>query len=162
MPAFVQFQVSEKPLAIKSTDVQEILAMPALVQSPGAPEIFAGFLNLGGKIISCIRLDVLFGLPKDEIGANSRLIITKEVGAQQIALVADRVNEVVEAETGQIHCSEEGSTLNNCSTEDLQKGDQTIPILNVGNLLLKEEAEKVAEIKIMYERRVNNLDEPQA
>lgn len=151
--AIVLFTVAQKPLAVRSVDVAEIFLLPALIDEPGAPELLAGFVSLGGKIISVIRLEILFGWPLAKLHSDNHLILLKS-NPEPHFIVVDRVSDVIQVDLSDIKSSQIGATLNDCVTEDLQWNGQGIPLLNIDKLLIKEETEKLAELKKMYESRI--------
>lgn len=90
----VTFVVGEEEFGIPILSVHEINRMLEITRVPQSPPFVEGVINLRGRIIPVINLRERFGLPKTEIGKDSRIVVV-EISNRIIGFTVDRVNEVL-------------------------------------------------------------------
>lgn len=93
------FYVRETLCALDATGVQEVIRLGPITQVRHATEEVLGIVNLRGKIVTILDLGLRIGFPKAEPCKDSRIFIIED-GGEYIGLLADRVDEVVEVESG--------------------------------------------------------------
>ena len=94
------FFVSDTLCALDATGVQEVIRLGPITQVRYAPEEVLGIVNLRGKIVTIVDLGVRLGFPRAVAGPDSRIFIVEDRN-EFIGLLVDRVDEVVEVESGQ-------------------------------------------------------------
>src|SRR5579864_5694143 len=93
--ALLVFRLADQLAAVPLENVGRIAPMSQLARPPGMPAALEGILNLAGMAAPVVRLDRLLKLPEAPLGLYSMLIILQGVSAGWIALVVDRVSEIV-------------------------------------------------------------------
>lgn len=158
MNNFVVFKLEKKECALPVSDVSEFIALPALAQPPGLPPILAGFLNLEGNAIPVIRLDHLFDLPKKDPGPYTPLIVLK-TGKFGVALLVDRIMDVVAISSNSILTVQESQTFNACAIGEIAIDGRAVSILSSERLLLEKERQSIAEFQAIEQRRLQAIEE---
>jgi purine-binding chemotaxis protein CheW len=90
----VVFRIEKSEYALPVGNVGEILRMVAIAPVPEAPEWLPGVINLRGKVIPVIDLRIRLGLPRQEVGLNTPIIVAEHEG-QSVGLGADSVTELL-------------------------------------------------------------------
>ena len=90
----VVFRIEKSEYALPVGNVGEILRMVAIAPVPKAPEWLPGVINLRGKVIPVINLRNRLGLPTQEVGLNTPIIVAEHEG-QMVGLIADSVTELL-------------------------------------------------------------------
>ncbi len=85
--------------ALDATGVQEVIRLGPVTPVHHAPEEVLGILNLRGKIVTIVDLGLRLGFPGAVAGSESRIFIVEDRN-EFIGLLVDRVDEVVELESG--------------------------------------------------------------
>ena len=91
---WVTFKLAEETYGINVMQVQEVLRVADIAPVPGAPKYVLGIINLRGKVVTVIDTRDRFGLPRESITDNSRIVII-EAGKSVIGMLVDSVAEVV-------------------------------------------------------------------
>src|SRR5262249_39095335 len=107
------FRVGERSYAISATCIEEIVPPAALLQPPAAPSFLSGFLKLGARLIAVVSLRRLWGMPDEEPGLYTPLIILKSE-APAIALEVDAAVQMVDFGDGLTPLAP-GSSFNDCA-----------------------------------------------
>jgi purine-binding chemotaxis protein CheW len=95
------FFVRDALCALDAAGIQEVIRVGALTSvRHSSPEV-AGILNLRGKIVTILDLGMRLGFPKTATAGENRIFIVEDRG-EFVGLLVDRVDEVVEAERGQL------------------------------------------------------------
>lgn len=94
------FFVRDALCALDAAGIQEVIRLGAVTPVNYAPEEVLGIVNLRGKIVTIVDLGLKLGFPMAMAGPDSRIFIIEE-GDEFIGLLVDRVDEVVELESGQ-------------------------------------------------------------
>lgn len=93
------FRVRHALCALDAAAVQEVIRLGPLTPVRHAPAEVCGIVNLRGKIVTILDLGLKLGFPAIVSNANSRIFIMEDRG-EFIGLLVDRVDEVVETESG--------------------------------------------------------------
>ncbi|MET7243218.1 chemotaxis protein CheW [Methylobacterium sp. EM32] len=143
--AYLLVDVAGTGCALPRRAVLEILPLPRLWRPPGAPGALAGFLNLAGSAVPVLDLAVLFGLgrPVNAQAALYRHLVLLH-GEAPLALLVDRVSDVVRVEAGEVRPVADEATLNGCVAAEIRLGDTLVHGLAVDRILLAEERERLA------------------
>lgn len=155
----ILFDVSGFACALRRSEVRELLPLPRLWRPPSLPRPVAGFLNLSGAAVPVLRLDVLFGVGRDaEAEANlyRHLILVRGLGqAGSIALLADRVLDVIEVEQARLSPVERSETLNGCVEAEIDLGNRLVHLLSLERILFAEEQQALAELSRQAQSRLS-------
>ena len=93
--ALLSFYSAGRVAAVPLESVERIVPMAQLACPPSLPSLLKGILNLAGRSVPVLRLDRLLQLPEQPPGLYSMLIVLKGLSDSQIAVLVDRVSEVL-------------------------------------------------------------------
>ena len=93
------FFVRDALLALDAAGIQEVIRLGPLTPVRHASVEVAGILNLRGKIVTVLDLGLKLGFSPTARDGHSRIFIIEARG-EFIGLLVDRVDEVVELESG--------------------------------------------------------------
>ncbi|QRE73784.1 chemotaxis protein CheW [Methylobacterium aquaticum] len=148
--AYLLVAIAGTECALPRGAVREILPLPRLWRPPGAPGALAGFLNLAGSAVPVVDLAALFGLgqPGTAIAATNRAALYRHLillkGESPLALLVDRVADVVRVEPDRVRPVADGATLNGCVAAEIRVGERLVHGLAVDRILLAEERDRLA------------------
>ena len=89
----VCFDVRGQELALPIAEVRETLPIQPITRVILTPPCLAGVFSLRGDIVPAIDLAILLGLPRTEIGAESRIVVI-EHSAGTAGLIVDRLRDL--------------------------------------------------------------------
>jgi purine-binding chemotaxis protein CheW len=147
-------QVSDRLAAFPVQDVERVTQMAALAQPPGLPRILEGILDLGGAAIPVLRLDRLFRLPEKNPGLYSMLVIMRGPESQRVAMLVDRVRDIVPVAADRFRNVEEEDTFNGCAEGVVMFGEESLHVLAPARLMLAKEKELLAEFQSLAQQRL--------
>ncbi len=90
----VVFSVSSEEFGVEIMNIQEIIRMTNITKIPQAPAYIRGIINLRGRIIVVINLNVIMGMESKEQDENTRIIVAS-IGETVMGFVVDSVSEVI-------------------------------------------------------------------
>lgn len=93
MSQFVTFHLAEHLYGIEVRNVQEVLPARTVSPVPLAPGDVAGLVNLRGQVVLAADLRARLGLPGYD---GTQMLVVVSTGADPVALLVDRIGEVVE------------------------------------------------------------------
>ena len=91
------FEINGETLAIEAGLVREILDPLPETAVPGANPLVASVINFRGQVIPLANLHAAFGMVRDGISADARVVVLElelDGEALRLAIGTDRVNEV--------------------------------------------------------------------
>ena len=91
------FDIGEEKFALEAIIIREILDLLPETKVPGAAALVGSIVNFRGKIIPIADLRLAFGMPPEEAGADSRIVVIEtEIAGEsiQLGIRTDRVHEV--------------------------------------------------------------------
>lgn len=91
---WVTFRLAEEIYGINVMQVQEVLRMTEIAPVPGAPSSVLGIINLRGNVVTVLDTRELFGLMREELTDQARIMIV-ECNKIIVGLLVDSVAEVV-------------------------------------------------------------------
>ncbi len=161
----IVFDVCGTACALHRSAVREFLPLPRLWRPPALPRPVAGFFNLAGDAVPVLRLDVLFGLHKDEDAPEADLyrhliLIGTGGNAGPVALLVDRVLDVATVNAMQISDVRQAETLNGCVEAEVTWGDRLVHLLSAERILLAEEQQALAELGRQAQSRLDEWAVP--
>src|SRR5687767_2448932 len=89
----VCFEVRGQELALPIDDVRETLPILPITRVVLTPSALAGVFSLRGDIVPAIDLAVLLGLPRTEVGDDSRIVVVDHKGGAA-GIVVDRLRDL--------------------------------------------------------------------
>jgi purine-binding chemotaxis protein CheW len=152
------FQLGDEIAAFQVESVERITPMAHLARPPGLPSIVEGFLNLAGTAVPVLRLDRLLQLPMQQPGLYSMLIILKGIGSTPIAMLVDRVSQMLSVPDGALLPVGKHDLFNGCAEAVVPVRDRTIHLLSPVRILLEKERESLSEFQAIAQRRLRDLE----
>jgi len=148
------FAAEGRTLALRVKDVAEITPVAALSCEPGAPSVLAGFLNLRGVLIPVLRTARLLDIPGQASGSERpTCIIFLQNSEARIGLLATRVHQVIDVE----HDAIVELTSRGITSTAVQFNASIVPLISVDDLVLKQEHDRIDELRLVHERRIQDL-----
>ncbi|VVB88097.1 CheW-like domain protein [uncultured archaeon] len=90
----VVFSIGAEEFGVEIINVQEIIRMTSVTRIPQAPDYIKGIINLRGRIIVVINLNVVLGMQTKEQDENTRIVVAG-IGDTVMGFVVDSVSEVI-------------------------------------------------------------------
>ncbi|KCZ71145.1 chemotaxis signal transduction protein [Candidatus Methanoperedens nitroreducens] len=90
----VVFNIGREEFGVEIMNVQEIIRMINITKIPQAPDYIRGIINLRGRIIVVINLNVIMDMKSREQDENTRIIVAS-IGDTVMGFVVDSVSEVI-------------------------------------------------------------------
>jgi purine-binding chemotaxis protein CheW len=94
------FSLGAEDYGVDILHVQEIRSGDAVARLPDLPEHLLGVINLRGTIVPVVDLRIKLGLPRDAAAATATIVL--DVDDRKVAIVVDRVSDVVRFEAAAI------------------------------------------------------------
>lgn len=160
--ALLTFWLSDCLAALPVGDIERITALAELARPPGLPLILEGILNLAGAAVPVLRLDRLFGLKAQHPGLYSMLIILRDGNGGKLAILADRVSEILSVSRDALHPIGKEDVFNACADAILKVGQETAHVLSRDRLLLEKERLMLSQFQAMEQIRLEKWKAGQA
>jgi len=159
---YLIFSLHDLHYGVDALLVQEIFQLPELMSVAEAPDDIVGMLNLRGKIVPVMHLNLRLGLPMEECQLTDSVIVLNCKGLQ-IGIIVNTVYEVKDIELQAIEYDVDYGRLKNISSRfvaGLAKTDiDTIVLVNHENLLRDADAvEALVDETDIYELTKKNLE----
>ena len=90
----VVFNIGTEEFGVEIMNVQEIIRMTNITKIPQASGYVKGIINLRGRIIVVINLNVIMGMESKENNENTRIIVA-DIGETVMGFIVDSVSEVI-------------------------------------------------------------------
>jgi purine-binding chemotaxis protein CheW len=159
---FVIFEVGGAVVALPGAVVAEVLPVTHFDRPPGAPNVFAGFMNLGGRPLAVIAGAALFGAERVNASLYAHVLrVVLPAGPASLGLLVDRVLDVA-VQAGGSAALDETKTANGMFVKNLLVGGKVVPLLDLGKLLLREEAMRIADLTQAAQTRLAGWSEEPA
>ena len=91
------FLVRDVLFGLDAAGIQEVIRLGPLTPVPRAPEEVLGIMNLRGRIVTILDVNLMLGFGKAITGPDSRVFIIEDRN-EFIGLLVDRVGEAVEVD----------------------------------------------------------------
>ncbi|MEQ8664909.1 MAG: chemotaxis protein CheW [Rhodospirillales bacterium] len=140
---YVCFELGGSLFALPRTSLDEIHPLPLLFRPPGSPAALEGVYDVGGELVSAVRLDRLLGLEECDPGLYSHLIRLNEEHSS-IALIVEKVVSVGPAGPGGVRPLDVDETFRGCVSGELDRGDTLVHVLAVDRLINASEAQRLS------------------
>lgn len=131
-------------LAIRQSEIAELLPLPRLNTVPEAPALVLGAFHLGRETVFVLPLAGLLGLSGAAEGQglyHHLLLLPRRAGEPRLAFLVERVTDSVGAEPRLVA---PGASLNGCVEGDLRFQGDLVPLLSAERLLAAEERARLA------------------
>jgi purine-binding chemotaxis protein CheW len=153
----VLIRVAEQTYALPIEAVEEVLAWAALTDLPNAPFFMAGVLDVAGQSVSVLSLNRLFGLPRNDPGPYTPLVLLR-TSSPRLALEVDEVIRIVDLPASESTPISDDLSLNGCATASARVDDRTVLVLSPQKLLLDQERQRLAALTHMERQRLEALE----
>jgi purine-binding chemotaxis protein CheW len=128
------------------------------VRPPGLPSALEGFLNLAGTAVPVVRLDHLLRLPVQRPGLYSMLIVLKSASDGAMAVLADRVSEIISVPENALLPVGEEHSFNGCAEAVVPVRGEVVHLLSPARILLEKEREVLSEFQAMAQQRLREWE----
>ena len=152
------FEIAGELFGVNLETIREVLPVSLLSRPPGTPSILQGFLNLGGQAIPVLSPKRLFQLNDLPPNAYSHLLILKRAEIP-LAILVDRAVGTAETAQSSLMPVGQNHSFNDCVECDVRIGTQTVHVLSIERLLIKEEESRIAQLHSMEQTRLHQLEE---
>jgi purine-binding chemotaxis protein CheW len=137
---YIVIKLGSEDFGIDINYIDNILRMQQITRVPRVPAYLKGVINLRGDVIPVMSLRLKMGLPEDEIGRNTRIIILKIESEGSVGVIVDEVREVVTLTEDQLEPTDEGKgpEAGRFVSAVGMNGDQLISILDIATINLDD------------------------
>ena len=98
----VVFELDNEEYAVPIEDVREVIKIPEITPVPNSPDFISGLINLRGKILPAINLEVRFSLMREHKDIQAKNIIIVEGGESSFGVIVDTIVEVLRVPSNSI------------------------------------------------------------
>jgi purine-binding chemotaxis protein CheW len=145
---WVTFKLADEIYGLDVMQVQEVLRYCEISPVPGSPSYVLGIINLRGAVVTVMDTRERFGLPRDKISDQSRILVI-EAENHVIGMLVDSVAEVVYLRQSEIDVSP--SIGNDESSRFIQgvcyKNDALLILVELSKMLSASELAELESIK---------------
>ncbi len=152
--ALVVFHLGEKLAALPLESVQKIVSMADLARPPGLPAPLEGILNFAGASVPVLRLDRLLQLPVRHPGLYSMLLLLKGESHNQVALLVDRVSEILHVPNNEVLPVGGEDSFNACVEATVNMRGQLVHVLSPARILLEREHVSLSAFQTIERLRI--------
>jgi purine-binding chemotaxis protein CheW len=140
---FVGFQIDGQQYAFRIEQIQEIVILDQLTQTPQVADYVEGVTNLRGAIIPIINLRKLFGLDPQPTDGDTRTIVVN-VGERTMGCTVDMVSQVLRIPEESIQPAPDTVTADgaNYISGFAKLDDNLVILLDIDELLNPERLER--------------------
>ena len=141
---FVGFQVDGQQYAFRIEQIQEIVILDQVTQTPQVADYVEGVSNLRGAIIPIINLRKLFGLEPKPTDADTRTIVVN-VGERTMGCTVDMVSQVIRIPEESIQPAPETVTADgaNYISGFAKLDERLVIVLDIDELLNPENLDRI-------------------
>lgn len=159
---YLVFSLHELHYGVDALLVQEIFQLPELISVAEAPDDIVGMLNLRGKIVPVMHLNLRLGLPMQECQLSDSVIVLNCDGLQ-IGIIVNTVYEVKNIDLQAIETGIDYGRIKQISSRFVaglaKLNFDTIVLVNHENLLRDSDAvEALVNEENIYELTKENLE----
>lgn len=139
---FVGFQIEDQQYAFRIEQIQEIVILTQVTQTPQVSECVEGVSNLRGAIIPIINLRKLLGLEAKPVDSETRTIVVN-VGERTMGCTVDMVSQVIRVPADDIKPAPETVTADGASYVSgfVKRDDGLVILLDINELLSPDRIE---------------------
>jgi purine-binding chemotaxis protein CheW len=146
---FVGFQIDDQQYAFRIEQIQEIVILAQVTQTPQVADYVEGVSNLRGAIIPIINLRKLFGLDPKPVDAETRTIVVN-VGERTMGCTVDLVSQVLRIPDESIQPAPDTITADgaNYISGFAKLNDRLVILLDIDELLNPEHLARNSKIEL--------------
>lgn len=139
---YIVIRLGDEQYGIDIRYIDNIVRMQNITRVPKVPAYLKGVINLRGEVIPIVSIRLKMGLPADEYGRATRIIILKSEASGCLGIVVDEVKEVVTLSDENIekmsHETKDGrsSFINGVG----KNGEELISLLDLNAITIDENA----------------------
>lgn len=142
IPEFFQYiviRLGDEQYGIDIRYIDNIVRMQNITRVPKVPAYLKGVINLRGEVIPIVSIRLKMGLPADEYGRATRIIILKTESSGSLGIVVDEVKEVVTLSDENIERFHEMKDGKSSFINGVGKnGEELISLLELNAITLEE------------------------
>lgn len=144
---YVIFKISGEEYGINIMNVTEISPYEEIVKIPNVPDFVEGIINYRGHVIPIICLSKRFGIDRDKVDNNTRIIVIN-LKDKQIGFIVDEASQTIKIDESKIDpASSIPSIVDMKYINGVGKvDDRLIILMDLEKVLTDEEQEKIEEI----------------
>jgi purine-binding chemotaxis protein CheW len=132
----VSFMLNGETYAVNAARVNEVLRYTDITPVPGAPGFILGIINLRGNVVTVIDARTVFGLAREEVTPQTRIIVV-EIEDFVLGVLVDRVAAVLDLDQHEIEVPP--STGQDASARFIQgvynEGNQLLILVDFGRVV---------------------------
>ncbi len=141
---YLTFVLAAEDYGLEVLKVREIIGMLDITAIPQTPTYIKGVINLRGRVIPVIDLRLKFGLPAQDYGERTCIIVVDvktDLGLVQMGMVVDAVSEVLNVTADDLEPPPSfGGSLKSGYIQGIAKARGSIKILlDIDRILSAEE-----------------------
>ncbi len=140
---FVGFQIGDQQYAFRIEQIQEIVILDQVTQTPQVADYVEGVSNLRGAIIPIINLRTLLGMDPKQRDGETRTIVVN-VGERTMGCTVDMVSQVIRIPEESIQLAPQTVTTDgaNYISGFAKLDDRLMVLLDIDELLNPERLER--------------------
>jgi len=146
----VVFNIGSEEFGVEIMNVQEIIRMTNITKIPQASGFVKGIINLRGRIIVVINLNVIMGMEGKVRDENTRIIVA-DIGSTVMGFIVDSVSEVIRLPVNNVE-SAPAIIANKIGTEYVRGvgklEDRLLILLDLHKILGASEMQNVRNISV--------------
>lgn len=144
----VVFNIGTEEFGVEIMNVQEIIRMTNITKIPQASSYVKGIINLRGRIIVVINIDVIMGMKSKEQDENTRIIVA-DIGDTVMGFIVDSVSEVIRIPESNVEPAP--GVIANKIGKDYVRGvgkmeDRLLILLDLNKILCANEIHNISSI----------------
>jgi purine-binding chemotaxis protein CheW len=90
----VVFELAKEHYGLDIATVEGIIKMQAITKMPQSPDFVEGVTNLRGSVVPVIDLRRRFGLPRQDVTKDTRIVVVY-LSNKKVGMIVDGVSEVL-------------------------------------------------------------------
>ena len=152
----VVFKLAGEQYGVRITQVQEINRLSQITKVPRAAKFVEGVVNLRGDVIPVIDLRKRFEIDSKDYTEFTRIIVS-DINNKKIGIIVDEVMEVLRIPGKLVEESPDiltGNQAQSFMNGIANLGNRMIMMLNLENILVEKEWQKIADISKVDEKPV--------
>jgi len=144
----VIFKLENEEFGVDIASVESIIKMESITRMPNMPAFVEGVINLRGLILPVIDLHRRFHLAEAPASKNTRIIVAI-LESMKVGMVVDSVSEVLRIQDDAVQATPAMVTSVDTTfiTGIARVGDRLIILLDLAQVLNKQEQSEIADLK---------------
>ncbi len=135
---YIVISLGQEQYGIDIRYIDNIVRLQHITRVPKVPKYLKGVINLRGEVIPVMSLRLKMGLPDDEFGRATRIIILKTEAEGTIGILVDEVKEVVTLSDLEIEKTAHGSGKTNFLSGVGKHNNDLISLLDLNMITIED------------------------